>query len=227
MEMVDSSTRNQSAADGLDAIRCVLERAGVRAGVHQSNSFKPDESRESSALTPPLRFTICDLRFANVLSRWSVVSGWMFDVRCSQLQQFRVARRNTAGILRRAPTGHRPSAQGWRAAPTLGGSGESGYNPNGVVANTDGWLKSGLPQPRCGWPNLPTDDPRVVAWRQPWAVGQNPVGIPVRVRRDYLTTDEHRVSSQWSAFDVQSSMFDVRCSPLQQFRVARRNTAGI
>ncbi len=64
--MVDSSTRNQSAADGLDAIRCVLERAGVRAGVHQSNSFKPDESRESSALTPPLRFTICDLRFANV-----------------------------------------------------------------------------------------------------------------------------------------------------------------
>ena len=65
---------------------------------------------------------------------------------CAQLTP-PCARPLIASSASRIPTGFRPTAQGWRAAPTLGKDVKTDLNPNGVAART----RVKRPKPRWGF----------------------------------------------------------------------------
>jgi hypothetical protein len=105
-------------------------------------------------------------------------------------------------INRAIPKGLCPSAQGWRAAPTLGHHSKNGSNANGVVADSPTLRQAATLGHQSNKPNNLNEvvavrmltmkqnghnrvavgtfigrSPRVAQSAQPWALGRNPVGI--------------------------------------------------
>jgi len=108
---------------------------------------------------------------------------------CAQLTP-PCARPLIAPSASRIPTGFRPKAQGWRAAPTLGARREKQQPQRGCDLRTGNG-----PQPR--WGCLFSDGcPRVARSSQPWASLRNPVGIRTEDARQKLICDPRGMAGQ-------------------------------